>query len=345
MSSSIELCEICEICVTNCANKSLSCDHSFCISCLETYLSTKITDGEVFDLNCPRCNISLTNEEIKSLTTKLLFNKYKNFLSIKELLKNPYSRLCPQPDCKGFDIASPSKKNLACRMCAFKYCYGCSNPWHNGKCKISIDSKFLSWAKSQRVKVCPRCRSYVFRNGGCSHMTCTKCDSNWCWICGDEFDGNHTKRSCLIGKKISDCHWSSILIFLFFPISYLYMLFFVVWYQTEINDMPFECCINYKFLNRLLAFIVSPFMGFFVLPLIISVLFLNYFIYETCFEDLQNCICTFFLLLLVPVLFFIVYPTSFVVYVVLGIVLSVFLPIFGLVLLILKIGKILKNSL
>ena len=116
--------DICEICFTNLANTTLSCQHIFCSSCLKMYLLTKITDGEVFDLNCPKCTNSLNHEEIQSFTTEELFNKYQKFLSVKELLKNPYARLCPQPDCKGFDIASASNKKLTCRKCSSKYCYG-----------------------------------------------------------------------------------------------------------------------------------------------------------------------------------------------------------------------------
>ena len=337
--------DLCEICFTNPVNTTLSCKHIFCSSCLKMYLFTKINDGEVFDLNCPRCNASLKNEEIKLLTSDELFHKYEMFLSVKELLKNPYTRLCPQPDCKGFDNASPSKKKLTCRMCAYKYCYGCSNPWHNGKCKISIDSKFSSWAKKEKVKLCPRCRSYVFRNGGCSHMTCSKCSTYWCWICGSELDGKHSQISCLIGKKISDCYWTSILIFLLFPISFFFLFFFGVWYMIEINDVPCQCFVRYKFFVRSLAFILSPVMSLILLPLLMAVFFLRYLLKETCCRDLKYVIGKSCLLVFSIILFILVYPTSFAIYVALGIVFSVFLPVLGFFLLLFKIVNIFKNLL
>ena len=334
---------LCEICFTNPTNSYVSCDHSFCSSCLEFYLYSKIIDAEVFDLNCPRCNNSLTIEEIKSLTNEELFGRYQRFLSVKELLKNPYARLCPQPDCKGFDIASASKRKLICKMCAYRYCYGCSNGWHNGKCKFSTDSKFSSWAKKQNAKLCPRCRSYVLRNGGCSHMICSKCGSSWCWICGYEFGKKHTERSCLIGRQINDCYWSSILVFLFFPISYFFMFFILVRYQIEVEGVPFQCCLKYRFVNKLISFVLSPIMSFIVFPLFMAFVFLNFIANKTCFGDLENRFSRYFFFMFIAFLFIFVYPASFAIYIGLGILLSVFLPVLGLVLLILKIVTISKN--
>ena len=174
-------------------------------------------------------------------------------------------------------------------------------------------------------------------------MACSKCDSRWCWICEGELDEKHTKRSCLIGKNIRNSYWSAILFFLFFPVSYFFMIFFVVWYKIETNEMEIQCCLKNKFLNKLLAFIVSPIMSFIVFPLIATVFCLKYLLSVSCLEEIGSLPLQILLLLFVFSLFFIVFPASIAIYVGLGIVLSIILPVLGLVLLILKVGQNLKN--
>ena len=68
----------------------------------------------------------------------------------------------------------------------------------NRKTKTDIyeeDASFLL----ENTKPCPKCRNPIQKNAGCNHMTCAKCNSSWCWICG--------------GKIRGDSHFSSLNIF------------------------------------------------------------------------------------------------------------------------------------
>ncbi|RUS92224.1 hypothetical protein EGW08_000077, partial [Elysia chlorotica] len=52
-------------------------------------------------------------------------------------------------------------------------------------------------------RLCPICRRFIDKNGGCKHMTC-KCGHEFCWDCLSPFKGNFGVHHCLpVAKKIS----------------------------------------------------------------------------------------------------------------------------------------------
>jgi len=42
--------------------------------------------------------------------------------------------------------------------------------------------------------MCPQCKFYIEKNGGCKHMTCQKCNHQFCWVCRSKW-GSHNARS------------------------------------------------------------------------------------------------------------------------------------------------------
>ncbi|KAK7102979.1 uncharacterized protein [Littorina saxatilis] len=53
---------------------------------------------------------------------------------------------------------------------------------------IALEAKQKRELEEQKVmlvegKYCPRCRNFVYKNGGCPQMTCN-CGQNFCWFCG-----------------------------------------------------------------------------------------------------------------------------------------------------------------
>ena len=44
---------------------------------------------------------------------------------------------------------------------------------------------FLNFAEQNILKFwpCPTCLTPIEKNDGCNHMTCTKCDQHFCWVC------------------------------------------------------------------------------------------------------------------------------------------------------------------
>ena len=62
------------------------------------------------------------------------------------------------------------------------------------------------------VRKCPKCRVPILKNGGCSHMTCTRCRNEFCWQCGGAWSGNHVWSFCVSTRWWETDGSSSILI-------------------------------------------------------------------------------------------------------------------------------------
>ena len=48
--------------------------------------------------------------------------------------------------------------------------------------KCQDDSETANWIQAN-TQGCPKCGSLIEKNGGCNHMTCSKCRYEFCWIC------------------------------------------------------------------------------------------------------------------------------------------------------------------
>ena len=103
------------------------------------------------------------------------------------------------------DASSEKKtaKNVDCGVGHF-FCWSCSKVAHDPcTCEVwaewekevseRIDDKQNALKAAERVsddvwvgencKPCPKCKSPIFREDGCNHMTCYKCEHEFCWMC------------------------------------------------------------------------------------------------------------------------------------------------------------------
>ena len=44
------------------------------------------------------------------------------------------------------------------------------------------------WLTLHTIK-CTRCGRHIEKNGGCNHMSCQRCNADWCWLCNKEMKG------------------------------------------------------------------------------------------------------------------------------------------------------------
>jgi hypothetical protein len=195
---------VCAICQENVYEPmtELMCAHAFCKGCLVTYIQIKIEEGQILLINCPylNCQSQIYEFTIQRLVSETVFSKYLRFKKIEELSRDPFLKWCPVADCEGYDKGSLKKSRLICNICSFEYCFYCSSKWHpREKCKFEDEKKLDKWAHQQGIKFCPNCRRKVEKNLGCDHMTCPKCNYEWCWLCGTRYNSEHY-NNCQVKK-------------------------------------------------------------------------------------------------------------------------------------------------
>lgn len=79
----------------------LSCKHTACRVCLESYLTIEITESRT-DIACPSCDVLIHQSDIQTLLKPqpAVIAKYEEFMVRRVLLsEEPHARWCPAPNC------------------------------------------------------------------------------------------------------------------------------------------------------------------------------------------------------------------------------------------------------
>ncbi|XP_074043597.1 E3 ubiquitin-protein ligase RNF217 [Macrotis lagotis] len=213
----------CRVCLEDKAIKPLTCcKKAVCEECLKRYLSSQVQLGQA-EIKCP---ITECNEYLEETT--VLYNlphedviKYKYFLELSRI--DSSTKPCPQ--CKHFTtykkkghgpapIKLENKYKIQCPICQFVWCFKCHSPWHEGvNCKEykKGDKLLRHWASEiehgqRNAQKCPKCKIHIQRTEGCDHMTCSQCNTNFCYRCGERyrqlrFFGDHTSNLSIFGCK------------------------------------------------------------------------------------------------------------------------------------------------
>jgi IBR domain, a half RING-finger domain len=209
----------------------------------------------------------MPEDQLKELCGEALYKKYEEFYSKKSLEADINFRWCPQRNCDGFSLRTVNNK-LDCNKCFYEFCFLCAEPWHFEKpCSTVGDKSFLKWVSSKRVKKCPNCYMIIQKDGGCPHMSCSKCNYSWCWLCGKSFE-NHSEFGCMFGNTWMDLHLYPIFILMFYPVLLPFALVVVLLgvhiidggFFENLDDVPraLRFLIKYHIILYILAAAISP---------------------------------------------------------------------------------------
>ncbi|XP_061846997.1 E3 ubiquitin-protein ligase RNF217 isoform X2 [Colius striatus] len=158
----------CRVCLEEKPIKPLTCcKKAVCEECLKRYLSSQVQLGQA-DIKCPITECSEHLDE-----TTVLYNlphddiiKYKYFLELSRI--DSSTKPCPQ--CKHFTT--------------FRRRGHIPTP-------AKLENKY---------------KIHIQRTEGCDHMTCSQCNTNFCYRCGERyrqlrFFGDHTSNLSIFGCK------------------------------------------------------------------------------------------------------------------------------------------------
>ncbi|XP_063091110.1 E3 ubiquitin-protein ligase RNF217 isoform X1 [Cavia porcellus] len=214
---------MCRVCLEEKPIKPLPCcKKALCGECLKLYLGAQVQLGQV-EIKCPitECFEFLEEATVVCNLTHEDSIKYKYFLELGRI--DSSTKPCPQ--CKHFTTfkkkghiptpsRSESKYKVQCPACQFVWCFKCHSPWHEGvNCKEykKGDKLLRHWASEiehgqRNAQKCPKCKIHIQKTEGCDHMTCSQCNTNFCYRCGERyrqlrFFGDHTSNLSIFGCK------------------------------------------------------------------------------------------------------------------------------------------------
>ncbi|KAI0078666.1 hypothetical protein K474DRAFT_864478 [Panus rudis PR-1116 ss-1] len=184
----------------------LDCNHTYCRSCLQHLLQTTPPANFVG----MRCIMEVASPEGTPCTCGALipFRIIRDLLSPSAedrlleaaLLSFVHARpqefhYCPTPDCPIIYREGVSGIVLRCPTCIARICAACHIEFHEGQtCDEYRDETsaghiaYKKWREANGIKACPKCGTDLEKNGGCNHMTCTRCGTHMCWICMKTFE-------------------------------------------------------------------------------------------------------------------------------------------------------------
>jgi len=171
-----------------------ACGHCYCVECLAHMFNTLINEGRVLKISCPDpdCREPIDYNDVAAVVDIEQLSKYENFSFVAGLSSLGSSSIawCATADCEtimSVDDNAPNK--LVCENCFSTRCALCNETFHTGTCKDfkkwkqkrkGGDTKFAKY-KMAHCKPCPKCGQPIEKNGGCHHMHCSNCGTDFSW--------------------------------------------------------------------------------------------------------------------------------------------------------------------
>ena len=110
---------------------------------------------------------------------------------------------------------SPASPSVTC-ACGHVTCLEHGDAHPGMPCPLPSLQHIESEAKISRIsKRCPGCKVATERNGGCPHMSCSKCGCDWCWTCAKLYIKSRSagRREVLDTDADTSTNWISALLF------------------------------------------------------------------------------------------------------------------------------------
>ena len=205
----IEHVSSCAICTNDVPRASIpstitgKCSHPnrTCRACIASWIASRLDSSGHDSLTCPECNELLSEIDIKAFTTPEVYGRYEDQVLRSALSKDPEFHWCVAPGCHSGHLHAGSSPIFRCIQCGTRSCIKHNVLWHEGMTCTEYDSSARSSQRAREEaasiekvkemsKPCPGrgCGWRIEKKGGCDHMTCHKCRTEFCWRCSADYN-------------------------------------------------------------------------------------------------------------------------------------------------------------
>jgi len=108
------------------------------------------------------------------------------YTRLHQMKSNQKFRECPNCSEPNTDGPGRFTNTLTCSRCKSKYCFHHANA-HPGRGCRQYERECRKQERDALMGLplspCPKCKVLVEKNGGCNHMQCSQCKTDFCWLC------------------------------------------------------------------------------------------------------------------------------------------------------------------
>ncbi len=154
------------------------CEHGYCNNCLQAAFKAALGSRALF--KC--CKKALQIKDCLGLTDEFTMEYEEMMVE----LSTPNPLFCSNTKCAKFVPPRLIVGDVAtCRKCSKKTCRHCRKKLHPGSfCAEDKETEAVkALAKKKGWKTCPGCNHLIERSQGCLHMTCSRCQTAFCYRC------------------------------------------------------------------------------------------------------------------------------------------------------------------
>lgn len=182
-------------------------NHTTCADCIEN--GTKSAIGNMEYLKCPdsrNCGVIIDESQISKVISNYLLKTYSNniaFLAVKDIDNLHKCNVCDYAVIIEGEIVE-----FYCHGCNKIYCK-CKKDLHPGvPCNAEIYAE--AEALTDQYVIRCNCGFGLVKQDACNHITCTQCNTNWCWYCKRKYvDFSHESCPAYDEPPIQDATASS----------------------------------------------------------------------------------------------------------------------------------------
>ncbi|XP_027337346.1 probable E3 ubiquitin-protein ligase RNF217 [Abrus precatorius] len=183
--------------------RNQNCSHSFCDDCIVRYVAAKIQEN-ISMVKCPdtKCKGVLEPQCCRSIIPKDVFDRWENALC-ENLVLASQKFYCPFKNCSAMLVCDAEEviTTSECPHCNRLFCAQCKVAWHAGMdCeryrrlkegdRVTEEQMIMELAKNKSWRRCSKCKFYVEKVDGCSHISC-RCGNEFCYACGSSWNQHH----------------------------------------------------------------------------------------------------------------------------------------------------------
>lgn len=177
--------DACPICLCSFASSpdeaqqqmNLGCSHGLCAGCLYTYAQMKLSCRN--PVRCPCCAVPVSFDVLSAL-----FAIKPAALAVRARL-NKSIPASHDPDADLFMRAVQTIQEAALREptepAADEAETSAAERRRARRADSCAERAFESWSRNNHIKLCPSCSVPIVKNGGCSSMRCTRCQTSFRW--------------------------------------------------------------------------------------------------------------------------------------------------------------------